>query len=116
MATEAYIPTEVTYCGRPIDEAVIVTFYDADGEQPHGSLTTSKPLPVGERGGPLVVLGTREKKSWQITAPEIEVRNKTALGFEYTIRGRLERTLLSEEAGADEQKAGPRLENLGATF
>ena len=116
MAAEAYIPTEVIYRGRTIDESVIVTFYDADSEKPHGSMTTGKPLPVGERGGPLVVLGSREKKQWQITAPEIEVRNKTALGFEYTIIGKIERKLLSEDADAGEKKAGPRLENLGATF
>ena len=116
MAAEAYIPSEVTFAGKAIEEPVIVTFYDADSDRPHGSLTTGKPLAVGARGGPLVVLGTRDKKQWQITVPEIEVRNRTAVGFEYAVHGKLERTLLSEEAGAAEAKAGPRLENLGATF
>jgi hypothetical protein len=116
MATDAYVPTEVTFRGQVIDEAVIVTFYDADSDAPHGSLTTPKPLPVGERGGPLVVVGSRDKKQWRVTVPAIEVRNRTAVGFEYTIVGKLERSMLSEDSTAGDQRAGPRLENLGATF
>lgn len=116
MATEAYIPTEVTYRGAAIDDPVLVTLYDVEGRAPHGSMTTPKPLPAGERGGPLVVLGTREKKEWRVTLPEIEVRNKTAVGFEYIIHGTIQREVLKADDSAIETKTGPRLENLGATF
>ncbi len=116
MATEAYIPTEVTYRGAAIEDAVLVTLYDAEGAAPHGSMTTPKPLPAGERGGPFVVLGTREKKEWRVTLAEIEVRNKTAVGFEYVVHGDIRREVLKADDAATETKAGPRLENLGATF
>lgn len=91
MTTEAYIPSEVTLAGRRIDEVFAVTLYDPDSDAPHGAITTHAPLAEGERGGPLVVVGTREGKHWRVTLPEIEVCRRTAVGCEFTIFGRVER-------------------------
>ncbi len=90
MTTEAYIPEEVTFAGRRIDEVFAVTLYDPDSDDPHGSLTTHNPLAEGERGA-LVVTATRGGKRWRITLPEVEVSRSTAVGCEFTVFGRLAR-------------------------
>lgn len=94
MTTEAYIPAEVTFAGRRIDEVFAVTLHDPDSDDPHGSLTTHNPLHEGERGGPLVVLGTRDGRQWRITLPEIEVVRRTAVGCEFIVYGRITRSAL----------------------
>jgi hypothetical protein len=91
MITEAYIPAEVTFAGRRIHEVFAVTLYDPDSDDPHGALTTHQPLEEGERGGPLVVLGTRDGKQWRVTLPEIEVIRRTAVGCEFIVFGRITR-------------------------
>lgn len=98
MTTEAYIPTEVTYGQRRIADVFAVTLHDPDSDTPHGSMTTHEPLNEGERGGPLVVVGTRDGKRWRITLPEIEVCRRTAVGFEYLVFGRVAREVLAESA------------------
>lgn len=115
MATEAYIPEEISIAGEKLAEPILLTFYDPDGVTPHGSLTTPAPLAAGTRTGPLVCIGRRDKKKWEVRIPEIEVLNRTAVGFEYRIHGPIGRTLLEEESG-EAARIGPRLENLGATF
>ena len=94
MTTEAYIPSEVRYGEKLIEEVFAVTLYDPDSDDPHGSMTTHQPLREGERGGPLTVIGTRDGKRWQITLPEIEVIRRTAVGCEFIVYGRLTRTVL----------------------
>jgi hypothetical protein len=94
MTTEAYIPAEVTFGERRIDEVFAVTLYDPDSDDPHGALTTHQSPAEGERGGPLVVVGTRDNKRWQITLPEIEIIRRTAVGCEFIVFGRLTRTAL----------------------
>ena len=91
MTTEAYIPREVSYHGPDLGEVVVVTLYDPDSDAPHGAITSHQPLRAGERGGPLVVVGTRDKRTWRITLPEIEVCRATAVGFEFLIFGRVMR-------------------------
>ena len=91
MTTEAYIPTAVTFDGRALDDTLAATLYDPDGDDPHGALTTHHPLATGTRGGQLVIVGTRDKKSWRVTLPEIEVYRTTAVGFEFLIVGRIAR-------------------------
>jgi hypothetical protein len=91
MTTEAYIPTEVTFDSRTLDEVFAVVLHDPDSDDPHGSMTTHNPLPAGTRGGPLVVVGTRDGRRWRITLPEIEVSRSSAVGFEYTIFGKVSR-------------------------
>jgi len=86
MTTEAYIPSEVTYDGQPVDDVFAVTLYDPDSDDPHGALTTQSPLEEGQRG-PLVILGTRDGRSWRVTLPEIEVYRRTVVGCEFTILG-----------------------------
>ncbi len=95
MTTEAYIPTSVTLAGRPIADVFAVTLYDPDSDDPHGSLTTHNPLPAGQRGGPLIVEGTRGGQRWRITLPEIEVCRRTAVGFEYLVFGRVAREVVT---------------------
>ncbi len=90
MATEAYIQPEVTFAGRTVGEVLAVTLYNADSDDPHGSMTTHQPLHEGERG-PLVVVGTRDKKRWRVTLPEIEVSRASAVGCEFTVFGRVAR-------------------------
>jgi hypothetical protein len=94
MTTEAYIPAEVTFGDRRIDEVFAVTLYDPDSDDPHGAMTTHQPPAEGERCGPLVVIGTRDNKRWQITLPEIEIIRRTAVGCEFIVFGRLTRTAL----------------------
>ena len=94
MTAETYIPTEVSFAGRRIEDVCAVTLHDADSNDPHGSLTTQKPLREGERGGPLVMSGTRYGKVWQITLPEIEVIRRTPVGCEFIVYGRLTRSAL----------------------
>ncbi len=91
MTTEAYIPSEVTYGGQPVQEVFAVTLHDPDSDCPHGSMTTHNPLGEGERAGPLVVTGTRDGRRWRVTLPEIEVCRRTAVGCEFTIFGRVQR-------------------------
>lgn len=97
MTTEAYIPSEVRFGERGIDEVHVVTLYDPDSDCPHGSMTTSRPLGEGERGGPLVVIAARDGKRWRVTLPEIEVCRRSALGFEFTIFGKVCRQRLEGE-------------------
>jgi hypothetical protein len=91
MTTEAYIPSAVTYGGRRLDSVVVVTLYDPDSDDPHGAVTTPAPLAAGDRGGPLVVIGTRDQHTWRLTLPEIEVCRSTAVGFEFVVFGRVQR-------------------------
>lgn len=116
MAVEAYIPTQVTLGGEVIPEVFVVTLYDPQGDHPRGSMTTAHPLPAGRTAGPLVVTGRRDGRLWRITAPQIEVINRSAVGFEYSIRGPLERAVLGDAPDVAAGRPGQRLENLGATF
>jgi hypothetical protein len=117
MTLEAYIPSEATFAGATIADPVLVTLHDLDGESPHGSMTTRNALPTGERGGPLVFVGTREGKTWRVTLAEIEVRNRSALGFEYGIVGPVRREALAEQAeGEKKDQPETSLQDLGATF
>ena len=95
MTTEAYVPSKVTYQGQAIDEVFAVTLYDPDSDDPHGAVTTHHPLASGARGGPLVVIGTRDGRSWQLTLSEIEVCRSTAVGFEFVVFGRVQREPLA---------------------
>ncbi len=97
MTTEAYIPAEVTFGEKRIAEVFAVTLYDPDSDDPHGSMTTHQPLEEGERGGPLVVLGTRDGQQWRVTLPEIEVVRATAVGCEFIVFGRAERERINSE-------------------
>jgi hypothetical protein len=96
MTTEAYIPSQVTFRDRRIEEVFAVTLYDPDSDDPHGAMTTHHPLAEGERG-PLVVLGTRDGKQWRVTLPEIEVIRRTSVGCEFIIYGRRELRIASSE-------------------
>jgi len=96
MTTEAYIPEEVMFAGRQIDEAFAVTLYDPDSDDAHGSMTTHNPPAEGERGA-LIATGTRGGKRWRITLPEIEVYRATAVGCEFTVFGRVQREELRLE-------------------
>jgi hypothetical protein len=120
MPIETYIPSEVSYAGHRLEEVFVCTLYDPDSDTPYGSLTTANPLPEGQRGGPLVVAGTRDKQQWRVTLAEIEVYRKTAVGCEYLIFGALQRQALGPAASAVAASVNtdtpPRIENLGATF
>ena len=59
-------------------------------------MTTHHPLAEGERGGPLVVVGTRDGKRWRVTLPEIEVCRRAAVGCEFTIFGSVGREVVDE--------------------
>ena len=98
MTTEAYIPTTVTFAGRPVAEVFAVALYDPDSDDARGSMTTHNPLPAGERGGPLIVEGTRTGQRWRLTLPEIEVCRSTAVGCEFVIFGGLRREQLAAAA------------------
>lgn len=84
MASETYIPTEVTFAGQPLDEVFALTLYNADGDDAHGSMTTSAP-PAEAQRGPLAVTGMRDGKQWRLMLPEIEIYHATALGCEFTV-------------------------------
>lgn len=116
MSVKAYIPSEVRFGDRPIKGTRIITLYDPDGDRPNGSMTTSEPLEHGVRGGPLVFLGVREGKSWEITLPEIAVNNKTAMGFEYDILAPIREKLLDEDVGEQRGPIEKGLGDYGATF
>lgn len=116
MAIEAYIPTHASFAGQPLGEGIVFTLHNAESDAPHGSFTTSQPLPAGTRGGPLVVQGMRDGKRWEITLAEIEVRNKSAVGFEYAIRGPIQRSLLDGDAAEKKAEVQLNMGNLGATF
>ncbi len=96
MTTEAYIPTAVTFGGRPIAEVFAVTLYDPDSDDARGSMTTHHPLPAGERGGPRIVEATRGGDRWRLTLPEIEVCRSSAVGFEFVIFGGVRREKLAQ--------------------
>ncbi len=96
MTTDTYIPTAVTFAGRPIAEVFAVALYDPDSNEPNGSLTTHAPLPAGARGGPLIIEATRAGRRWRITLPEIEVCRSTAVGFEFLVFGGIQRTELPQ--------------------
>lgn len=106
MATEAYIPSEVTYCGQPVEGALVLTLYDPDGDQPRGSLTGSNPLPVNQSGGPLEVRGARDGKLWKISIAEVDVVNRSAVGCEFRIVGDLRRELERVSAPATSNGGG----------
>lgn len=111
MPLEAYIPNSVTLEEQPVASAILVTLYQPDGDSPTGSLTAGEPLPVG-RYGRLVFEGTRDGKLWSVTVPHIAVTNKSALGCEFTITGKPERTVLK---ALDDDK-GPRAKGLEEKF
>ena len=96
MTTEAYIPRQVTFDGRPVAEVFALTLHDPDSDTPHGALTTHNPLSEGARG-PLVVIGTREGSDWRVQLPEIEVYRQTAVGCEFNIFAPVMRTELPAE-------------------
>lgn len=116
MSVKAFIPSEVRFGDRAIKGARIITLYDPDGESPNGSMTTSEPLERGARGGPLVFVGIRDGKSWEITLTEIAVNNKTAVGFEYDILGPIHEKLVEEDVGKQRGPIEKGLGDYGATF
>jgi len=87
VAVEAYIPTEVRYEDETVNNVFVFTLYDRESSAPHGALTTRNPLPVGSRGGPLIVRGARGGSQWRLALPEIEVINRTAMGCEFRVLG-----------------------------
>lgn len=118
MAVRAYVPSEVRLVDRPIRGTRLITLYDPDSDGPSGSMTTSEPLETGLRAGPLVFVGRRDGKQWRVTLPEIDVRNASALGFEYRINGPIVEELLGEDQDRNEER-GPvkkTLSDYGATF
>lgn len=116
MPVRAYIPVEIRFQDRPIEGARLVTLYNPDGDDRNGSMTTTHPLEAGTRGGPLVVIGRREGTEWELTLPEIVVRNKSAVGFEYDILGPIEARVLREGVPDSRSKVEKGLGDYGATF
>ena len=104
MTTEAYIPTEVLFGERRIEDVFAVTLYDPDSDDAHGALTTHHPLAEGERG-PLVVVGTRDGKTWRVTLAEIEVYRSTAVGCEFTIAGGVKRAAMGGSGSSEPRSA-----------
>jgi hypothetical protein len=98
VTTEAYIPSDVRFAGRSVEEMFALTLHDPDGEAPHGSLTTHHPLREAQRGA-LEVIGRRDGKTWRVTLDEIEVCRATPVGCEFTIFGSVKRQKLDEQAG-----------------
>lgn len=94
MTTEAYIPADVTFAGRPVADVYALTLHDPDSDTPHGALTTHNPLPEGARGA-LVVIGSRDGKRWHVHLAEIEVYRQTAVGCEFNVFAPIRREELS---------------------
>lgn len=113
---EAYIPSSIQFEGHSLDESHVVTLYNPDGDQAHGSVTTGQPLLAGTRGGPLVILGKRDGKDWRVLLPQIEVVNKTAVGFEFRMQAPPQRELVGDGNGDGEKKREITMGDLGATF
>lgn len=103
MAAETYIPTEVTFAARPVQEVFAVTLHDPDSAAPHGALTTHHPPEEGARGA-LVITGRREGRTWRVTLPEIEIVRRTAVGCEYNIFGRVRREVLATQDSDERQR------------
>ena len=104
MPLETYIPQSVQLDGRPVASPIQLTLYDPDGDSPSGSLTANDPLPQGQRGR-LVFEGARDGKLWSVTLPSVTVTRKSAVGCEFTIAGRPQRTLLRELGDAKSPRA-----------
>jgi len=96
MVTETFIPAEVRFDGACIPEVFVLVLHDPDSDNPHGSLTTHHPLPVGARGR-LEAVATRGGERWQITLTQIEVHNSTAVGCEFAVFGPVCRVRLSAD-------------------
>jgi len=116
MPVQAYIPVEVRFNGRPLEGTRLVTLYHPEADHRNGSMTTSTPLDAGTRGGPMVIIGRRDGKEWELTLPEIVVRNKSAVGFEYDILGTIEAKVLKEGVPDSRSKVEKGLGDYGATF
>ncbi len=95
MAIEAYIPSSVTFDGRPQPDAALVTLYDPEGVSPRGSLTGPNDLERTAQGT-LVLIGTRGGKEWRVTLPIITLVNKTAVGCEFSLDAPPTREVLRE--------------------
>ena len=111
MALEAYIPESVNLDGRAVASPVVLTLYNPDGDSPTGSLTANDPIPEGQSGR-LVFEGARDGKLWSVTLPSITVTHKSAVGCEFTIAGKPERTMLRELG----EEKGPRAKGLEEKF
>ncbi len=116
MSVQAYVPSEVQFDGAPINGTRLITLYHVETDDRHGSMTTSEPLKTGVRAGPLVFVGRRDGKQWRVTLPEIDVRNASALGFEYRINGPIVEELLSEDQDEERGPIEKSLSDYGATF
>lgn len=84
MSARAYIPTELTFDGRPLEDAIVLTLFDVGTPAPHGSVTVGKPPAAGARGT-LAMKGRHIKDVWRVIIPAIEITNRTAVGFEFRI-------------------------------
>ncbi|MCK6456207.1 MAG: hypothetical protein L6Q92_06720 [Phycisphaerae bacterium] len=93
MALEAYIPTDVRFDDQPVENVFVITLHESDSPAQSGSMTTPDPIDHG-RSGRLVFTGLRDGKEWRITLPEVSIRNRTALGCEYTWQGPVQREML----------------------
>ena len=111
MPIEAYIPDSVKLDGRAIASPIVLTLYNPDGDAPSGSLTANDPIAEGQSGR-LVVEGARDGKLWSVTLPAITVTHKSAVGCEFAITGKPERTLLRELG----EEKGPRSKGLEEKF
>ncbi|MFQ5425367.1 MAG: hypothetical protein ACE5F9_15485 [Phycisphaerae bacterium] len=116
MAVKTYVPTEVRFEDRSIEGTRLVTLYDPDASGRSGSMTTPNALEADTRGGPLVFVGVRDGKTWRVTLPEIAVRNRSAMGFEYAILQPISETLLAEDGGVERGRVEKGLGDYGATF
>ncbi|MBN2445832.1 MAG: hypothetical protein JXO22_03860 [Phycisphaerae bacterium] len=95
MPLEAYVPSEISLAGQPLDEISVLTLYDPDSDEPHGALTGPGAPEDGHRAGPLTLVGVREGAQWRVELDEIEVCHRTPVGCEFTIFGSVRRTRLT---------------------
>jgi hypothetical protein len=105
MAVEAYIVSEACFESRPIPESHVVTLYDADGENAAGSMTTNHPIEPGLKGA-LTFVGLRGPDTYEVAIGRIEVRNASAVGFEFTVVGPITRELVHTSAKREVRDPG----------
>jgi hypothetical protein len=90
VTSEAYIPSALEFGRKALDGAYVVVLHQLGGAYHDGSVTISDPPKTGEQGR-LRFVGTREGKAWQIDLADIEILRHSATGFEFAIKGEVNR-------------------------
>lgn len=96
MAIEAYRTSVVRLGERELPEVLVVTLRTGEDLTVTGSMTGAIPRDLPDTPGDLTFTGLREVGQVHVTAADIEILDRSAVGCRFAVRGQIERAIRNE--------------------